>query len=209
MAQYTTDFTRDKHQKEAESQAMDLVKHYYPEAVLTDTSEDKAYQKMDVDFKAEPYFIDEVWRDVLFEVKNCDKIDQTANLFVELKHYDYFASPGLTKLGWYYKTKADYILYRNNQNKAFIWFRLEDLREYIDNHELKKGDATDYKYYESENKRVQHKKVKGYLVPVYDFYNYCIARNRAFYCLDKNGEAIHIKDFVSTQKRYAPKERAI
>lgn len=208
MANYTTDFTRDKHQKEAESQAMALVMYYFPKATLTDTSEDKAYQKMDVDFTAAPYFIDEVWRDVLFEVKNCDKIDQTGNLFVELKHYEYFSSPGLTKLGWYYKTKADYILYRNNQNKDFIWFRLEDLREYIDTHELKKGDATDYKYYESENKRVQHKKVKGYLVPIHDFHAYCTLNKRTFYCFDESGEAIYLKDFISSKNGYKPKERA-
>lgn len=209
MAQYITDFDKEKNQSEAEAQAMTLVKTYFSEAVITDTSQDKAYQKIDVDFTAENYYIDEAWRKTFFEVKNCDRIDESGNLFVELKHYDYYSSPGLTKLGWYYKTKADYILYRNNHTKAFAWFRFEDLREYIDTHKLRKGDAIDYKYYESENKRVQHKKVKGYLVPIHDFAKFCQTHNREMYFLDKNGEAIFINAYLTKQKGYVPKERAI
>lgn len=209
---YTTDFDKQKNQQEAEQQAGELIRSLFPHTQIIHTEYDTKYQSYDVDFIASTLKIDDIWRDALFEVKNCSKINETGNLFIELKHYDYPKTPGLTKMGWYYKTKADYIMYRNHTNQAFVWFRLEDLREYIDNHCLKTCEAIDYKYYEEEDgkiTKVQHKKTKGYLVPLFDFTSYCYDNGKMIYFLNQVGESIYSGDYIQARNYYSPKERAI
>lgn len=205
---YTTDFDKKKNQEEAEAQAGALVKQYNPHTVIKDTSDDVQYQSYDVDFVATNLYIDDTWRDNLFEVKNCEQINATGNLFIELKHYDYTKSQGLIKYGWYYKTKADYIMYRNHVNKAFVWFRLEDLRSYIDTHYLTAKEAIDYKYYDDGTKE-QHKKTKGYLVPLFDFTQYCYDSNKEIKFLDEKGATILAADYTKARNYFKLKVRVM
>jgi hypothetical protein len=110
--------------KEGEALAME----FYSNAgcAIEDVSDDAAYQKQDIDFIA--YRGN---KKALIEVKYDRVISRTGNLFLEIN-----TDKGESNSpGWFKYSNADILFYIDSKNAIGIEIKLEELRNYVDEHQ--------------------------------------------------------------------------
>lgn len=88
---------------------------------VVDVTQDKEYQKIDVDFIVNGYYA---------ELKTDNLIDKTGNFPVELIHHRKTGD----RQGWYYYTKAKYIIrYSKKQSRLYVLY-FDKCKDYILSH---------------------------------------------------------------------------
>lgn len=113
---------------------------------VQDVSYEPNYQRKDIDMIATHVFTGET---TTIEVKWCNTIAETGNLFIELENPRSWGNQG-----WYQFIEADYLAYGDARNGIFYFMKVADLRNCIDNikYELRCGTTGDGSY--------------GYLLPL-------------------------------------------
>lgn len=89
--------------------------------IVTDVTQDKKYQKIDVDFIVNGYYV---------ELKTDNLIHKTGNFPVELIHHRKTGD----KQGWYYYTEAKYIIRYSKAEKKLYVLYFDKCKDYILTH---------------------------------------------------------------------------
>ena len=106
--------------------------------IVNDVSCDEYYFDKDIDFfVANPA----TGNTKSFEVKWCEKISQTGNLFLEIHNP---RSKQWNGDGWWPHCQADYLVYGDAINKKFYCFPLLELRQRIKDMNLRYARTWDY-----------------------------------------------------------------
>lgn len=110
-----------------------LVENYLNEKgwTVTDVSDNKEYQVIGVDFLTEK---DGESRQI--EVKLDTVINRTGNFFIEIVGYQEQGKPG-----WFETSEADYIFYIDAATDIAYVFKVEDMREYLQNNYAPRRNA--------------------------------------------------------------------
>lgn len=133
---------------------------------LEDVSDNKAYQKKDIDFIIYKNEDDE---HITIEVKSDTRIHSTGNFFIET-----IQNAEQNKVGWFYYCKADYLFYLDTVKQVIYSFKLEDLKEYIAyNTDLRQAALRD-----------TYKTVYGILVNQYSFFFWLKEQNKFYQILE-------------------------
>lgn len=91
---------------------------------VNDVSEDPDYFAKDIDF-----LVMKDGKVKSVEVKTCDWINKTDNICLE--RYTVCAN-GVKHMGWLYTSEAQWLLYYDNKNKLLHFYKMKDIREYMD-----------------------------------------------------------------------------
>lgn len=129
-----------------------LISHDYN---VEDVSNNPLYFPKDIDF----LITSQDGEQTSIEVKNCQCISRTGNLFIE-----HTQDIDRNEPGWYRITEADKLFYRDDLNQVVYVIKMDDLREYV---ESKKGQLAERKAKPNEVGKVS----VGYLVQVKELSN--------------------------------------
>lgn len=116
--------------------------------MVVEVMDNSWYQGLDIDFFTIKPRQDKPVITVHFEVKNQRKISIYNSILLET-----VSNKWIDSIGWWFKTKADWLVFADEVNRKFYLFKLEHLKEYVEllvdfglkESELKGNDGKFYK----------------------------------------------------------------